>query len=126
VLVSALGSATQAISILASCRKAMTATSRLLILEMLIGAENTPVFANMLDLMMLVLTSGRERTLAEYRQLASRAGLDVTRVVPTRVPLTILEAEPIRSEPAPTAAARRGRPPTSADRPGRGWRALEP
>lgn len=78
----------------------MTAASRLLILEMLIGAENTPVFANMLDLMMLVSTGGRERTLAEYRQLASKAGLEVTRVVPTSVPLTIIEAIPMRAEPA--------------------------
>jgi O-methyltransferase/methyltransferase family protein len=88
----------QAVSILANCRRAMSATSRLLILEMLIGAENTPVFANMLDLMMLVSTGGRERTLTEYRQLASKAGLDVTRVVPTSVPLTILEAVPIRRD----------------------------
>jgi O-methyltransferase domain/Dimerisation domain len=90
----------QAISILANCRTAMTAASRLLILEMLIGAENTPAFANMLDLMMLVSTGGRERTLAEYRQLASRAGLEVTRVVPTSGPLTIVEAVAIRAEPA--------------------------
>ena len=89
----------QAVSILANCRKAMSPTSRLLILEMLIGAEDTPVFANMLDLMMLVSTGGRERTLAEYRQLVSNAGLDVTRAVPTRVPLTIIEAVPMRSEP---------------------------
>lgn len=85
----------QAVSILANCRKAMSATSRLLILEMLIGAEDTPVFANMLDLMMLVSTGGRERTLAEYRQLASKAGLEVRRVVPTSVPLGIIEAVPI-------------------------------
>jgi O-methyltransferase domain/Dimerisation domain len=89
----------QAVSILANCRKAMSATSRLLILEMLIGGENSPAFANMLDLMMLVSTGGRERTLAEYRQLAARAGLDVTRVVPTRMPLTIIEAVPSLTRP---------------------------
>jgi O-methyltransferase domain/Dimerisation domain len=90
----------QAISILANCRKAMTTASRLLILEMLVGGENTPVFANMLDLMMLVSTGGRERTLPEYRHLASQAGLDVTRVIPTSVPLTVIEAVPMRAEAA--------------------------
>jgi hypothetical protein len=89
----------QATSILARCREAMTAKSRLLILELLIGAESTPLFANMLDLMMLVSTGGRERTLAEYRQLAGKAGLQVTRVIPTRVPLTIIEAAPSLTRP---------------------------
>jgi hypothetical protein len=89
----------QATSILARCREAMTEKSRLLILELLIGAETTPLFANMLDLMMLVSTGGRERTLAEYRQLARKAGLQVTRVIPTRVPLTIIEAVPSLTRP---------------------------
>jgi hypothetical protein len=45
--------------------------------------------------MMLASTRGRERTPTEYQRLMSRAGLALTRVVPIRGPLAILETMPV-------------------------------
>jgi hypothetical protein len=40
---------------------------------------------------MLVLNYGRERTEAEFRDLYEAAGFQLTRVVPTTTPLSIIE-----------------------------------
>jgi hypothetical protein len=43
---------------------------------------------------MLAIASGRERTELEYRQLLAEAGWRLTRVLPTKSPTQIVEAEP--------------------------------
>ena len=45
-----------------------------------------------IDVTMLVLTGGRERTVEEYQELLSDAGLELTRVVPTASVTSVLEA----------------------------------
>jgi hypothetical protein len=40
---------------------------------------------------MLLFLSGRERTEAEYRTLLDRAGFELTRVVPTPSPYSVVE-----------------------------------
>ena len=48
-----------------------------------------------LDLNMLVMTDGgRERTVAEYRDLLARAGFRLTCVLPTSGPMSVIEAAP--------------------------------
>jgi hypothetical protein len=46
----------------------------------------------MLDMMMLVGPGGQERTAPEYASLLGKAGLRMTRVVPTASPVSIVEA----------------------------------
>ena len=46
------------------------------------------------DLQMLVLLGGQERTEAEFRELFAAAGFRLQRDIPTRSPLSILEAVP--------------------------------
>jgi hypothetical protein len=83
-------------AILRSCRQAIAKTGKLLVMEMLIPPGNHPFFGKLLDLEMLVLTSGgKERTEAEYRALFGRAGFDLARVVPTQSPVSVLEATPV-------------------------------
>ena len=48
-------------------------------------------FSTLLDLNMLVMNGGRERTQAEFQQLFAAAGLRMTRVLPTLSPLSIVE-----------------------------------
>jgi hypothetical protein len=48
-------------------------------------------FAKFIDLNMLVMTGGRERTEAEFRQLYESAGFRLTRVVPTESPFSVIE-----------------------------------
>ena len=45
------------------------------------------------DLNMLLMTGGRERTEAQYRELLEAAGLRVTRLVPTRSPMSVIEVK---------------------------------
>ncbi len=82
-------------SILANCRAGMAANARLLPLEHVIRPGNAPAFAKLLDLQMLVQTpGGRERTEAEYSTLLATSGLQLARIIPTRCPLSIIEALP--------------------------------
>ena len=46
-------------TILRTCRSAMTDNSQLLLLEMVVPAGNTPAYAKLLDLLMLVYAGGR-------------------------------------------------------------------
>ena len=83
-----------ALRILERCRQAMPATSRLLMVETVIPPGNDPSSGKLADLAMLVWTGGKERTEAEYRALLGAAGLKLTRVVPTRSSLSVIEAVP--------------------------------
>ena len=93
--------------ILKSCRKAMLNRGRLLIIERLVpeGFEisSAPGLGVsdicLTDLNMLVMTTGRERTMKEYRQLLEPAGLQVIGVTPTNTPMNVIE---VVSSPAPT------------------------
>lgn len=79
--------------ILVSCRNAMPGTGRLLLIEPVIPPGNDPSFNKLLDLLMLVWTSGgRERTESEHRALLTSAGLTLSRVIPTRSGVSIMEA----------------------------------
>ena len=67
--------------------------SRLLIVEMVLPAGDTPHPGKMLDMMMLVGPGGQERTAPEYGALLGKAGLRLTRVVPTESAVSVVEAE---------------------------------
>ena len=47
-------------------------------------ADDTPHPAHMLDITMMLLTGGEERTEDEYAELLARAGFRLERVIPTR------------------------------------------
>ena len=82
----------RAITILSNCRKQLRDGGRVLIVESVITPGNEPAFAKWLDLTMLTIPEGRERTEAQYEQLLSAAGLKLTRVVPTAGEISVLEA----------------------------------
>jgi hypothetical protein len=75
------------------CRRAMPAHGRLLLIEMVIPAGNEFHPSKLLDMIMLTFTpGGRERTEAEYGALFKKAGLKLTRLVPTESPVSVIEA----------------------------------
>ena len=82
----------QCLQILGHCRDAMAAGGRVLVADHVIPKGNGPDWAKLLDINMLVLPGGQERTREEFRALFARAGLRLARVVPTACPLSILEA----------------------------------
>ena len=85
----------QCLSILGNCRRAMKPNSRLLIIETVLAPGDTPHPGKMLDMIMLTLFTGaQERTEPEYRGLLDKAGFRLTRVVPTKSAVSIVEAFP--------------------------------
>ena len=82
------------LTILGRCRKAIKPDGRLLIVEMVLPAGDTPHPGKVLDMVMLVFPGGQERTEAEYASLLGRAGFRLNQVVPTASAVSIVEAVP--------------------------------
>jgi SAM-dependent methyltransferase len=80
----------EAAAILRNCREAMNPDGRVLVVETVIPPMDEPCFGKWLDLMMLVV-GGRERTAEQYRRLFARAGLEVSRIVPTAHEVSVVE-----------------------------------
>ena len=85
----------QCLSILGNCRKAMKADGWLLIVEMVLPSGDAPHPGKVLDIAMLVMPGGQERTEEEYGALLSRGGFRLTRVVPTASAVSVVEAIPV-------------------------------
>jgi hypothetical protein len=85
----------KATTILRNCRKAVNPGGKLLLVEIVIKPGDEPDLGKLIDLEMLVIASGRERTEAEYARLFAGAGWKLTRVVPTKSPMQVIEAEPV-------------------------------
>ena len=77
--------------ILKNVRSAMSSRAKLLVMEMIVPEGNDPHPSKVLDLSMLVLPGGIERTEAEFHVLFNQAGLRLRRIIPTRSPMSILE-----------------------------------
>ena len=81
-------------AVLANCRRAMGGRGRLLLVEAVLPPGDAPHPGKMLDLVMLTVTGGRERSEAEYAALLAAAGFTLTRVVPTASQASVIEAVP--------------------------------
>ena len=82
----------RALKILGNIRQAMKPDGRVLLVEAVIADGNNQDFGKLLDLEMLVSPGGKERTAAEYEELFTRAGLRLTRILPTKSPYSVIEA----------------------------------
>ena len=82
----------RAITILKNIKDAMNPGGRVLVIESVIADGNGHDFGKLLDIEMLVSPGGKERTAAEYEDLFRRAGLRLTRIVPTKSPYSVIEA----------------------------------
>jgi hypothetical protein len=83
------------VEILRSCRRAMSSSSRLLIVERVVAPDDRAHEAKTIDVLMMVLLGGRERTGSEWEGLVRAAGLELARHVPTESEFTIAEAHPV-------------------------------
>jgi hypothetical protein len=84
----------RAVAILTAIRKALDGKphGRVILLEAALAPGNAPDFGKLVDLEMLLLPGGRERTADEFGALFQRAGLALSNVVPTRSMLSVIEA----------------------------------
>ena len=85
----------QARIILANCRKAIPPDGALLLVEWDLVGVNVPSNGKFIDIVMLILTGGRERSVDEYRDLLATTGFRLNRVVPTAAQFAVIEAFPI-------------------------------
>ena len=82
----------RATRLLQNCHQALAPGGKLLLVEMVVPADNRPSPAQAMDINMLVLLGGRERTEEEYRRLLGDAGFRLERVIPTHSPFGVIEA----------------------------------
>ena len=83
-----------ALALLRVCRRAMSGTSRLLIVDRFVEAPNEGLPAKLFDLTMFVMTGGQARTREEFAALFARAGFRLVGVTPTASPRCVIEAAP--------------------------------
>jgi hypothetical protein len=84
-----------AVDILRNVRTAADAGKRILLVECVIPKHDRDFLGKWLDLEMLIGAAARERTATEYGQLLNRAGFQMTRVVETASPFSIVEGTAI-------------------------------
>jgi O-methyltransferase domain len=65
----------------------------LLVVELVLPETDEPNFGKWLDLHMLAVARGRERTAAEYADLLRTTGFELTRIVPTESGTSVVEAK---------------------------------
>jgi hypothetical protein len=81
----------EALAILRNCAGVMRPTDKLLIIEPIIPAGNAPHLNKTMDMVMMFLLGGKQRTLEEWQRLLASAGLARCKVIPTPTHYTILE-----------------------------------
>jgi SAM-dependent methyltransferase len=80
--------------ILANCRRVVPPDGALLLVEWTLPEGNLPSAGKLFDVVMLVMTGGKERTVEQYRQLLARADFKLNHVIAASPELSILEALP--------------------------------
>jgi hypothetical protein len=81
----------QSVAILKNCHSALPENGKLMLVEAVVPQSSEPHFSKFIDLNMLVMTGGRERTEEEFRKLYEDSGFKLTRVVPTESPFSVIE-----------------------------------
>jgi len=78
--------------ILRNIHAAMNGPGTLLLVELVLKAGNEADFGKLMDLNMLAMAGGLERTAEEFRALLAEAGFELQRIIPTRSPSHVIEA----------------------------------
>lgn len=85
----------ECVAILSNVRKSASPDARLMVVDSVISEAPDFDMGKWMDLNMMVMTSGRERTATEFRDVLARAGLAVEQIVPTPSPLSIVVGKPL-------------------------------
>lgn len=84
----------ESLAILGAIRRAARPHSKLLMIEQIVPDEPGPYWSKTLDVLMLTLLGGKQRTRQEYQAILERAGFSLKRVINTASDVSILEATP--------------------------------
>lgn len=82
----------QAEKILSNCYQAMHPESKLLLVEVVLQPKDQSLYANCMDVLMLAITGGKERTLSSFTEMLEKTGFVLEKVYPTGTEFSILEA----------------------------------
>jgi len=85
----------RALALLEVVRRAMPAGARLLLVELLLDPGPGEALASLVDLHMLAVTGGRQRSVEELTRLLQRAGFSAPVVHRTRSPSSVLVSQPV-------------------------------
>ncbi|MFF2659056.1 methyltransferase [Kitasatospora sp. NPDC058032] len=80
------------VTLLGHCARALRPGGRVLVLDAVVPPGNEPHQSKDLDLMMMASLTGRERSAGDFAELFARAGLRLSRVIPTPTVLSVVEA----------------------------------
>jgi len=80
------------VAILKAIRRAAPPHAKLLLIETMVPDDPGPDWSKMLDILMLTLFGGKQRTRQEYEALFDRAGFSFRREIDTGAGISILEA----------------------------------
>jgi O-methyltransferase domain/Dimerisation domain len=85
----------RALHILQNCRRVMAGHGKLFVAELIVPEGNAPSQAKLVDVVMLTMLGGQQRTEAEFRALYARAGFQLTNVVLTPSGMYVIEGVPV-------------------------------
>jgi hypothetical protein len=85
----------ECLTILRNCRRAAKPGARLAVVEQVLEPGTGSPYTPLMDLNMLVMVTGRERTLAEYQKLFSESGFGQISMTRTESPMMILTADAV-------------------------------
>ena len=81
----------QSVAIMRNCYQALPENGKLILVEAVVPEGSEPHFAKFIDLNMLVMTGGRERTAEEFRLLYEASGFTLKRIINTESPFSVIE-----------------------------------
>jgi hypothetical protein len=81
----------RATTILRNCVESMNPDGRVLVIDYVIPENNEAHIGKLLDIEMLLLPGGLERTRTEFERLFTAAGLKLTNIIPTAAPICVVE-----------------------------------
>lgn len=84
----------ESVAILSAVRRAAPAHAKLLLIESIVPEGYGPNWPQMLDINMLTLLTGRQRTTAQYAKVFEAAGFRFVKEIPAGANVSILEAVP--------------------------------
>ena len=83
----------QSVTILQNLAKSAKPGAKVLLVESVVEEDdNAPSMSKVMDLNMLVMTGGKERTAKEYAGLFEKTGFRLTNIYPTPSPMQVVEA----------------------------------
>lgn len=85
----------RAVTILSAVREAVPSHGRLVVVEMVLAPGDQPDMGKLVDIVMMVMTGGRERSEEEFSALFARAGFRLSRVIETTTRHRVLEGLPV-------------------------------